>query len=91
MEASDVRSLVARARSIGEQVRDPEEKEFRATLAKVFGKAANPEGWPLPVTSRRIFGAAPDAAIWAYVGRDPAAEVASLKATDRFTFEPKPD
>ena len=91
VQASDLRLILERARSIGEQARDPEEKKFRAALSKVFGRAVNPDGWSLPVTSRRIFGAAPDAAVWAYVGRDPAAELASLKATDRFIFEPQPD
>ena len=84
-----MRALIERSRASGERARDPNEKEYRTALKAVLGRRTNPEGWRIPVNSRRIFGRAPEAAISAYVGCRPEIEAESLANTGRFTFEPK--
>ena len=89
LRPSDMRSTMERARAAGTRASDPKEQAYRVAVSKVLGQAANPNGWRVPVTSRRIFGRAPDAAIAVYVGCRLGEEVESLASKGRFIFEPE--
>ncbi len=89
LRTSEIRAIIERARVAGKRAGDPKDRAYRVVLSKVLGQPANPDGWCIPVASRRVFGRAPDAAISAYVGCQPEAEASSLTADGRFSFEPE--
>ena len=89
LRVSDMRTMMERSRAAGKRARDPNEHDYRDAVSNVLGRAANPDGWCIPVTSRRVFGRAPDAAIAVYVGCRLGEELASLASKGRFSFEPE--
>lgn len=61
---------------------------LRAALRAHFDTAADPPGWEVPASSRRLYRARPSAAVAAWVAANVAGELRELALSGRFSFEP---
>lgn len=86
ISVDELQAVFARLRGLAATF--AETAPLRAALAARFDKAANPDGWDAPVSSRQLYRLRPYAAMTAWVASNVASEVRLLRTVGRFTFEP---